>query len=120
MKRTLIRYSEAFKLKVVNELEAGKLSSIGEARERYGIRSWSTISDWLRKYGKNHLLNQVVIVQKADERTEIKKCKEKIKRLERALSDARLDLIIEKEYFEMLCEDTNIDPNQFKKKVNFR
>ena len=117
MNKTLIRYSEAFKLKVVNELETGKLTSFGEAKERYGIRSWSTISDWLRKYGKNHLLNKVVVVQKADEKSEIKKYKDRVKKLEKALANAHLDLVIEKEYFQMLCESTDTEADKFKKKV---
>ena len=117
MNKTLIHYSEAFKLKVVNELETGKLTSFNEARERYGIGGYGTIPSWLRKYGKNHLLNKVVIVQKADEKSEIKKYKERVKQLEKALANAHLDLVIEKEYFQMLCENTNVESDKFKKKV---
>ena len=65
MSKRLIRYSEAFKLKVVNELETGKLSTVSEAIELYGIRGSETVKKWLQKYGKNHLLSKMVIVQKA-------------------------------------------------------
>ena len=37
IRKTVIRYSEAFKLKIVNEFETGKLFCINEARRRYGI-----------------------------------------------------------------------------------
>ncbi len=120
MGKTVIRYSEAFKLKVVNELESGKLSCVYEARIRYGIRGCGTIECWLRKYGKNHLLCKVVKVKTVDEKDELKKQKARIKQLEKALADAHLDLIIEKEYFKMACEAGNIsDPDEFKKKTKF-
>lgn len=117
MTRSVVRYSEAFKLKVINELESGKFSTSSEARELYGIKGGSTIQYWLNKYGKNHLLSKVVKVQTADEKSEIKKLKARNRDLEKALADAHLDLIIEKEYFQMLCETSNIDSGEFKKKL---
>jgi transposase-like protein len=119
MSKTLIRYSEAFKLKVVKELETGKLLSCEEARERYGIGGGSTVHSWLRKYGKNHLLCKVIKVQTTDERDKFKELQSRNRQLEKALADAHLDLIIEREYFKMACEVANIDnPEEFKKKQN--
>ena len=43
MNKTVMRYSEAFKLKIVNELETSKFSCVHEARMRYDIRSCGTI-----------------------------------------------------------------------------
>ena len=117
MSKTVIRYSESFKLRIVNELESGKLSCVHEARMHYGIRGCGTVEYWLRKYGKNHLLCKVVKVQTTDEKDELKKQKARIKQLEKALADAHLDLVIEKEYFQMLCESANINPEALKKKV---
>ena len=116
MRKTVIRYSEAFKLKVVTELETGKLTTFSEAMERYGIRGCGTVQCWLRKYGKNHLLNKVVKVQTADEKDKLKEQKARIRQLEKALADAHLDLVIEREYFKMACEVADIDnPEAFKK-----
>lgn len=42
-------YSEAFKLKVIEEVLVGKLSK-AEANSLYGIRSKSAILEWTRKY----------------------------------------------------------------------
>ena len=119
MSKTVIRYSEAFKLKVVNELESGKFSCVHEARMRYGIRGCGTVECWLRKYGKNHLLCKVVKVHTVDKKDELKKQKTRVKQLEKALANAHLDLTIEREYFKMACEVANIeDPEKFKKKQN--
>jgi len=43
MTRSVVRYSEAFKLKVVNELESGKFSGTDEARKSYGIKDPATV-----------------------------------------------------------------------------
>jgi len=56
MEKSVVRYSEAFKLQVVSELETGKLGCIFEARKRYAIKGVGTVDRWVRKYGKNHLL----------------------------------------------------------------
>ncbi len=42
----VIRYSEAFKLQVVRELEEGKLKSVNAAQEAYGIRGSMTVGKW--------------------------------------------------------------------------
>ncbi|MBN1867335.1 transposase [Candidatus Sumerlaeota bacterium] len=62
------RYSEAFKIQVISELEAGKLRSRCHAQRRYGIAGNSTVYKWLRKYGKQHLLPGVLRVETPDER----------------------------------------------------
>ena len=66
MKKEVVRYSEAFKLQVVSEIESGKFKSLHEAQKRYGIRGSGTITYWINQYGKNHLLNKVVVVKTAD------------------------------------------------------
>jgi transposase-like protein len=62
MSGQVIRYSEGFRLQVIGELESGKLKSVESARRRYDIKGSSTIQKWLKKYGKNHLINKVIIV----------------------------------------------------------
>ncbi|MFP4027540.1 MAG: transposase [Candidatus Brocadiia bacterium] len=90
MGNKVVRYSEAFKLKVVSELESGKLSSMAEARRKYGIGGGSTVANWLKKYGKNHLLGKVVKVETVEDRDEKKKLKEQIADLKAALADAKV------------------------------
>ena len=71
----MYKYSTAFKQKVISEIESGKLT-IAEARRIYDIKSQQTIYEWLRKYGKNHLIKKIVRVEMKDE-------KDKLKELER-------------------------------------
>ena len=64
--RTVHRYSQAFKHKVVSEIENGILT-VSQARSLYGISGQGTIAYWMRRLGKAHLLNKVVHI--ADEHT---------------------------------------------------
>lgn len=119
MTKEVLRYSEAFKLQVVSELESGKFKCIFEARKRYGIRGCGTVESWIKKYGKNHLLNKVVRVESTKERDRLKELEEENRQLKSALADAHLDLRLEKAYVEIACETAGIsDVDKFKKKAD--
>lgn len=112
-----VRYSEAFKLQVVREVEEGRHANCWAAREAYGIRGTTTVSRWVREYGKSHLLRRVVHVQTPDERSELRKLKDRVRQLEKALVDAHLDLRLEHAYLEVACEQGGIGTvEEFKKK----
>lgn len=112
-----MRYSEAFKLKVVRELEEGRFGGVGEVRRVYGIRGAATVSAWVRRFGKDHLLRKVVCVMKADEQTEVQKLRKEVRELKDALADAHLDLKLEEAYVKLACEAAGIeDVVDFKKK----
>jgi transposase-like protein len=114
--RVVMRYSEAFKLQVIRELEAGRFCGPYEAGRTYGV-GVGTVSYWLRRYGKNHLLNKVVRVMKADERTEIEALRKQVRELKGALADAHLDLKLEAAYLKIACRTAGIeDVEGFKKK----
>ena len=106
--RTYYRYSSAFKLKVVTEIESGKFT-IGEARRIYDIHGSHTIQRWILKYGKPHLLNSVVRIQMKDERDKLKELKNQIKALERALSKAQVDNLCWQSLVEVIDEKYGID-----------
>ena len=50
-KRTQRDYSLAFKLSVVDQVEAGEIT-YKQAQNRYGIQGRSTVLVWLRKHGR--------------------------------------------------------------------
>lgn len=119
MKKDVLRYSEAFKLQVVSELESGKFKCIFEARKRYNIRGCGTVEGWMRRYGKGHLLNKVVLVKTTDEKDQLKAMKQEIHKLKSALADAHLDLRLEKAWLKIACDQAGIeDVDEFKKKVD--
>ena len=91
--RTYYRYSLAFRQKVVSEIESGKLS-YSVAQRVYGIKGCGTIPNWVKKLGKNHLLNKVVRVEMKDEKDTIKELQRQKGELESALAQAHLKNIV--------------------------
>lgn len=115
--QSVIRYSEAFKLQVVRELEEGRYQSPCEAGRAYGVKGQGTVAYWLRRYGKNHLLRKVVRVMKPDELAEVKELRQRVRDLERALADAHLDARLDGAYLQFACKAAGIeDVAAFKKK----
>jgi transposase-like protein len=114
--KLVIRYSEAFKMAVVGELESQGVTIIA-VRRKYGIRGAGTVESWLGKYG-NGTRGKMIFVQKPEEINELKRLKERMRRLETALADANVELVLERAYLRMACERAGItDVGEFKKKA---
>ena len=112
-----IRYSEAFKMAVVRELEANDLAYL-HVQRKYGIGGGSTVQGWVRKYG-NGSRGKVIRVQKPEEINEKAQLKKRVRQLEAALADSNIDLAIERAYTKMACERAGIvDVEEFKKKAD--
>ena len=118
MQTTVIRYSMSFKQQVIRQLESGRFSSISQAQEHFGIKSPSTISYWLRKYGRNHLCAKVVRVEKPDEKNRIRELKKQVRQLKEALGQTQAEKIIGEEFLKIACEQLGQDVEKFKKKAD--
>jgi transposase-like protein len=111
-----VRYSEAFKLQIVRELEQGQIN-FADARRKYGIKGADTIQRWLGQYG-NGSVGKVIRVQKPEERNEREQMKRRIRALESALADANIGWALERQYTRLACERAGIeDVEEFKKKA---
>jgi transposase-like protein len=86
--REFIRYSNCFKEKVVQEISAG--SSISSICRKYDIKNMSTVSGWLKRFGRRDLLNTVIRVKMRSEEDRIKQLELENRRLKIALADATL------------------------------
>ena len=115
----IVRYSTNFKMQVIEDIENGRFN-MNEARHHYGIKGPSTISSWLKKYGKNHLCAKVIRVEKPDEKQQIKELKAKIKELELALGKTQAKKVLGDSYLEIACEELGCDVDNFKKKEGIR
>ena len=116
MAMTRVRYSEAFKRQLVLELERGKYRSLHRACQAYGIASTSTLSRWVRCYGREDILPKNVRIETLKERDELKEARKRIRDLEAAVADAHIDHCLEKAYFHVACDRMGVDPDDFKKK----
>ena len=103
---------------MIGDLESGRFDSIESARLHYGIGGIDTIQRWLRKYGKNHLLPKVVIVQKPDEKDMIRELKRQVAELRHVLGQTQVQNVLNGEFLKIACEDLGCDVEAFKKKVD--
>ena len=110
-----IRYSEAFKMAVVRELEEQDLPC-EQVRRKYGIKGCFTVQAWVQKYG-NGSRGIRIRVEKPEEINERAQLKRRVRALEKALADANIDLAIERAYTQIACQRAGIkDVAEFKKK----
>jgi transposase len=110
-----IRYSEAFKMTVVRELEEQDMP-FEQVRRKYGIMGCCTVQKWVRKYG-NGTRGKRIRVEKPQEINELQRLKERVRRLESALADANIDLALERAFTELACERAGLEVEDFKKKA---
>lgn len=111
-----IRYSEAFKLSVVREVETSGLAFSAVAG-KYGIKGADTVQTWVRKYG-NGSRGKVIRVEKPEEIDQTKKLKERVRVLEQTVGSLHVELALERAYTNIACARAGIeDVSAFKKKA---
>ena len=100
--KTAKRYSLSFKQMVVRQLEEEGVS-VSELQRRYGIQGSETIQRWIRKFGKTHLLNQIIRIETMDEKDKVKELQDQIKQLKLALADS----LLAQRSLEVVIEEAN-------------
>lgn len=91
---TVIRYSEAFKQKVIQEMESQQLTR-AEIVRKYDV-SATVVNQWLKRFKRHHLFKRVVRVERPGEikpSDVIKELKRQKQELESALAQTQLKLI---------------------------
>ena len=111
-----VQYSEAFKRQVVGEISSGKFTSCYAAQKAYGIVGASTITRWIKKYGREDLLPKRIRIETLKEINQLKEARKRVRKLEVALTDAHIDNCLEHAFLEIACERLGTDLYDFKKK----
>jgi transposase-like protein len=114
--RDVVRYSKAFKLRLVEDVADGKYKSLDEARRRNGIRGGSTLSTWIKEYGREDILPKRITVETMKERDELQEARKRIRELEAALADAHMDYCLESAFLDIACERLGTSTEELKKK----
>ena len=85
------RYSQAFKLQVVEEVLRGDITK-EQARRKYGISSKSGVLNWMRKFGVSSYkqIPDCFVHMQEEENMDKSALEKRVKELERALEDAQL------------------------------
>ncbi len=86
--RTIRRYSESFKFKILRELESGR-STKNELIRKYGI-SPGSLYFWIKKYHRDDLFNPRISIEMPKERDKKKALEQENKELKEALIQLQL------------------------------
>jgi transposase-like protein len=76
--RTVVRYSEAFKLRLVEDVAGGKYKSLDEAGRRNGIRGSATVARRVKQYGREDILPKRIKMETTGEIDEMKAARRRI------------------------------------------
>lgn len=119
VKRTQKDYTLAFKLAVIAEVEAGAMT-YKQAQKHYGIQGRSTVLVWLRKYGVLNWSSGTPNIMRLDTMNKpIEKTPEqKIKELEKKLTDSQEKNQFFEEFFSFMENDMRIElPKKLSKRL---
>ena len=110
----VIRYSHAFKMQAVRDVETG--ASCAEAVQRkYNIKGKGTVLRWVRHWGSGRY-GKIIRVEKGDEISEGARLRNQLRRAKEALADTHMELALEKAFLAVACEQMDQTVEGFKKK----
>ena len=110
----VIRYSDAFKVQAVREVETGE-NCAWAVQRKYGIRGANTVMRWVRQLGRGKY-GKVIRVERPDEINETARLRSQLRRAKEALADAHMELVLEKAFLAVACEQMDQTVEGFKKK----
>jgi transposase-like protein len=113
-KKPVNRYSMAFKLRVVDDVESGLLNA-EEARRLYGIGGRNTVHEWIAQYGKNIRIGKKVYIMTQKEENELLRLKRENNYLKKCLENALVKELTLESLIEVVQEEYGVD---LKKKIN--
>jgi transposase-like protein len=109
-----IRYSKAFKMQCVREVEAGKSCAYAVQR-KYKIKGTTTVMRWVRQLGSGRY-GKIIRVEKAHEVNEAGQLRSELRRVKEALADTHMELALEQAFLVVACEELDQSLEEFKKK----
>lgn len=90
--RVVKRYSEAFRIQVVREYEAG--ASVTALKQKYAIKGAGTVQRWIDKYSSQGLRHRLMIIQSPEEQNQVKSLQSRIQQLEQLVAQLSLDKLM--------------------------
>jgi transposase-like protein len=111
---TVIRYSKAFKMQCVREVETGK-SCAFTVQRKYRIKGAATVMRWVRQFGGGQY-GKIIRVERAHEVNEASQLRSELRRVKEALADTHMELALEQAFLVVACEEMDQSVEDFKKK----
>jgi transposase-like protein len=117
--RTIKRFSEGFKLKILSELSKGKNNK--KEISRIYCLSEATINRWIHKYGRQDLLNSRITIESMDDINKIKALEKEIAQLKELLIKKDLDSLVVNSYLEVAAHKLGYkNVEELKKKLDIK
>jgi transposase-like protein len=113
-KKSYYRYSICFKEKVIEEVSSG--SGISEVCRRYGINGTSTVQSWIKKFGRDELLNTVVRIEMKGERDRLKELESENRALKIVVAEKTMALDAMEKLVEIANEHYGTDLKKIESK----
>ena len=110
----VIRYSHAFKMQAVKEVEDGQ-NCAWAVQRKYGMKGSATVMRWVRQFGSGKY-GKVIRVERPDEINETARLRSQLRQAKEALADAHMELALEKAFLAVACEQMDQSVESFKKK----
>lgn len=111
---TVIRYSKAFKLQLVREVELDQMC-VTAVQRKYKIKGRGTLMNWVRQFGSGKH-GKIIRVEKAHEVNETRQLRSEMRQVKEALADTHMELALETAFLEVACEQMGQTVEGFKKK----
>jgi len=108
------RYSHAFKLQAVRDIESPDVRAAVVVR-KYSHIDQGTLMRWIRQFGSVNP-SRPVVAQAKPERTRLARLRSELRLARGALADAHLELALEKAYLAEACDQLDQTVAAFKKK----
>lgn len=109
-----IRYSKAFKMQCVRDVETGQ-SGASAVQRKYQIKGSATVMRWVRQLGSGRY-GKIIRVEKAHEVNEAGQLRSELRRVKEALADTHMELVLEQAFLAVACEELDQSLEEFKKK----
>ena len=109
----VIRYSKAFKMQCVQEVEAGTACAY-DVQRKYKVKGTATVMRWVRRFGSGKY-GKVIRVEKAGEVNVVSQLRSELRRVKEALADTYMELALEKAFLVVACERLDQTVEGFKK-----
>jgi transposase-like protein len=110
----VIRYSKAFKMQCVQEVEAGTACAY-DVQRKYKIKGSATVMRWVRRLGSGKY-GKIIRVEKAGEVNVTSQLRIELRRVKEALADTYMELALEQAFLVVACERMEQTVAGFKKK----
>jgi len=108
-----IRYSKAFKMQCVREVETGR-NCAAAVQRKYQIKGTATVMRWVRQLGSGRY-GKILRVEHPQEVNEAGRLRGELRRVKEALADTHLELALEQAFLAVACEELDQSLEEFKK-----